>query len=236
MAERNPDGMLDWVVPPPPPRAALEGRLIHLEPLNAEAHAGDLFQAFSAADDGLWDYMAYGPFHSAAVFHRWVKEATQDEGRIHFALRDLATGQPGGVAAFMGITPQHGTIEIGAITLAPALQQNPAATEAFALMISWAFAAGYRRVEWKCNAQNLASRRAAQRLGFSFEGVVRQHMVVKGRNRDTAWFAIIDREWPALREAYDAWLSPANFDIEGRQVERLTDMTRLVRVASDPVV
>ena len=123
---------------------------------------------------------------------------------------------------------------MGHICLSPALQRTPAATEAMFLMMDWAFAAGYRRYEWKCNALNMPSRRAAQRLGFSFEGIFRNHLVVKGRNRDTAWFSVIDSEWPALREAFAAWLAPANFDASGKQRERLSDLSRLVRAGSDP--
>jgi RimJ/RimL family protein N-acetyltransferase len=134
------------------------------------------------------------------------------------------------------VNPQAGSIEVGHINYAPALQRTRAGTEAMYLMMRWAFEAGYRRYEWKCNALNLGSRRAAQRLGFSYEGVFRQAAVIKGRNRDTAWFAAIDSEWPALREAFEAWLSPSNFDADGQQKERLGDLTRLVRVASDPAL
>jgi RimJ/RimL family protein N-acetyltransferase len=137
---------------------------------------------------------------------------------------------------YLRITPEAGTIEVGHICIAPELQRGRAATEAMYLMMRWAFEAGYRRYEWKCNALNIASRRAAERLGFSYEGVFRQAAVVKGRNRDTAWFACIDADWPALRECYDVWLSAANFDATGRQKERLSDLTRLVRVASDPAL
>ncbi|MFD1912861.1 GNAT family N-acetyltransferase [Halodurantibacterium flavum] len=225
-----------WMPPPRPGAMMIEGRLVTLEPLEAETHAGDLFQAFSAADDSLWEFMHHGPFHSAATFHRWVKEATAREDMVYFALRDHASGHPGGVAALMRIDASNGVIEIGSITLAPAMQQTPAATEALSLLIGWAFAAGYRRVEWKCDARNLPSRRAAQRLGFAYEGTFRAHMVVKGRNRDTAWFAITDAEWPALREAHEIWLRPANFDVEDRQVERLSDLTRLARAGTDPAL
>ena len=127
-------------------------------------------------------------------------------------------------------------LEVGHICLAPEIAGGRVSTEAMFRMMEWAFAAGYRRFEWKCNALNLASRRAAQRLGFSFEGVFRQATVVKGRNRDTAWFSVIDAEWPALREAFSAWLAPSNFDGKGRQRERLSDLTGLVRAGSDPGV
>jgi RimJ/RimL family protein N-acetyltransferase len=140
------------------------------------------------------------------------------------------------VASYLRITPEMGSIEVGHICLSPEIARGRAWTEAMFLMMDWAFRAGYRRYEWKCDALNIPSRRAAQRLGFSYEGVFRQAAVVKGRNRDTAWFAIVDKEWPALSEAYRAWLSPANFDAKGRQLERLSDLTRLVRAGSDPVL
>ncbi len=171
---------------------------------------------------------------SASAFHRWAKEREAGTDPRFLVLRDLATGHCGGVAAFMRITPEHGVIEVGSITIAPEMQQSACFTEAMWLMMNWAFHAGYRRYEWKCDALNLPSRRAAQRLGFSYEGVFRQHMVIKGRSRDTAWFSVIDGDWPALSEAFEAWLAPRNFDAEGRQVERLSDLTGLVRVSSDP--
>lgn len=224
-----------WSPPPRPDFGALEGRWARLERLSADAHAGAIFRAISG-HDGLWDYMPAGPFHSAAQYHRWAREAEAGADPLHFAIRSKETGRWGGTCAFLRIAPGAGSIELGHILLAPDLQRTRAATEAFCLMIGWAFEAGYRRFEWKCNALNIASRRAAERLGLSYEGTFRQALVVKGRNRDTAWFAAIDSEWPALREAYRAWLSPKNFDTEGRQVERLGDLTALVRAASDPAL
>ena len=218
-----------------PGEAPLEGRHARLVRLDADAHAADLFSAF-AGHDALWDWMPYGPFHSAAAYHRWAKEATAGKDPVFWAIHADGAAHPTGVASFLRITPDHGTIEVGHICLSPALQRSRAATEAMFLMMDWAFSHGYRRYEWKCNALNIPSRRAAQRLGFSFEGVFRQHMVIKGRNRDTAWFSVIDTEWPALREAYRAWLSPANFTADGRQRERLSDLTGLVRAASDPAI
>ena len=224
----------DWTPPIRPPAGLmLEGRHVRLEPLEADDHAADLFAAFSG-HDALWDYMPYGPFLSASAYHRWVKDQQGRDDPVFLAMRDLVSGHVTGIAAWLRITPDMGSIEVGHICLSPALQRKPAATEAMILMMDWAFRAGYRRYEWKCNALNLASRRAAQRLGFSYEGVFRQHSVVKGRNRDTAWFSVIDSEWPALSEAFKAWLSPANFDQAGRQRERLSDLSRLVRAGSDP--
>lgn len=224
-----------WVPPDRPGRAVLQGRQVRLEPLQADVHVYDLHQAFSG-HDGLWDYMPYGPFGSAAAYHRWARDREAGDDPLFLVLRDPASGRCGGIASFLRIAPEAGSIEVGHICIAPVMQRSPAATEAMFLMMDWAFRAGYRRYEWKCNALNLASRRAAQRLGFSFEGVFRNHMVVKGRNRDTAWFSVIDSEWPALTEAFRVWLDPANFDAAGRQRERLSDLTRLVRANDDPVL
>lgn len=224
-----------WTPPPRPDRTAMEGHLVRLEPLDADRHAFDLHTAFNG-HDALWDYMPYGPFASGSAYHRWAREREAGEDPRFFVLRNRETGQPGGIASYLRITPEAGSIEVGHICISPSMQRGAAATEAMFLMMDWGFRAGYRRYEWKCNALNLASRRAAQRLGFSFEGVFRNHLIVKGRNRDTAWFSVIDSEWPALAEAYAAWLSPSNFDAKGRQRERLSDLTRLVRSASDPAL
>ncbi|MDO6729728.1 GNAT family protein [Marinovum sp. 2_MG-2023] len=225
----------DWAPPPAPKGAVMQGQYARLEPLDAEQHAALLFRAFEG-HDARWDYMSYGPFHSAAQYHRWVRETVVAPGQVFYAIKDLDSGKFGGVASYLRINPAEGSIEVGNIQLSPDLAGSRAATEAMYLMMQWAFQAGYRRYEWKCNALNLPSRRAAQRLGFSYEGVFRQAMVVKGRNRDTAWFAAIDREWPALQEAFSAWLAPSNFDADGRQKERLSDLTRLVRAANDPTL
>lgn len=227
--------LVNWKVPVPPGQAVLEGHTVRLERLSADAHAADLFSAVSGHDD-LWDYLPYGPFSSASAYHRWMKESASGQDPFFYALRDKGTGLCGGLASFLRITPEAGSIEIGHICLSPQIQRSAAATEMQFLMMDWAFCAGYRRFEWKCDALNVPSRRAAQRLGFSFEGVFRQATIVKGRNRDTAWFSVIDSEWPALREAYRVWLSPANFDEAGRQKERLSDLTRLTRAGSDPTL
>ncbi len=223
----------NWTPPPRPGPEVLEGRWTRLERLGPERHAAEIHAA-NRADDAIWDYMAHGPFGSEAEWRAWAERAAAREDPFFYAVRDLGTGGAAGVASFLRIAPEAGSIEVGSITFAPALQRTPAATEAMFLMMGWAFGAGYRRYEWKCDALNLPSRRAAQRLGFSFEGVFRQHMVVKGRNRDTAWFAMIDKEWPALREAFGAWLDPSNFDGEGRQRVSLSSLTAPVLVARDP--
>lgn len=225
----------NWTPPPVPDWDVTEGRYVRLERLDADAHAALLYRAF-AGHDAVWDYMPYGPFSSAAQYYRWVRDQAEQSDPRFYAIKNLQTGNWEGVASYLRISPEAGSIEVGHINFSPALQRTVAATEALYLMMSWAFDAGYRRYEWKCNAANAGSRRAAQRFGFSFEGVFRQAAVVKGRNRDTAWFAAIDAEWPALKEAYAAWLSPSNFDSDGRQRESLGDMTCLVRVADDPTL
>lgn len=226
----------NWHVPPEPDRTGvLVGQYCRLEPLDAERHAALLFRAYEA-HDSLWDYLPYGPFSSASQYHRWVRETVADQGHLFYAVFDLETDTCGGVLSFLRIAPAAGSIEVGNINFSPTLQRTRAATEALFLTMQWAFDAGYRRFEWKCNALNMPSRAAGQRLGLSFEGVFRQAMVVKGRNRDTAWFAAIDAEWPALKEAFGVWLNPANFDADGLQIERLSDLTGLVRVASDPML
>lgn len=224
-----------WTPPARPSGAVLSGRYAHLEPLSAEKHAALLFRCFDGHDH-IWEYMAEGPFSSAAQYHRWVRDAAGQTDAHFYAIRNLETDHWEGVASYLRIAPESGSIEVGSISYSPALQRTRAATEAMYLMMKWAFEAGYRRYEWKCNALNAPSRRAAQRLGFSFEGIFRQALVVKGRNRDTAWFAAIDKEWPALKEAFEAWLSPGNFDASGTQKERLGDLTGLVRAASDPTL
>lgn len=225
----------NWQVPPVPAGLTLEGAYARLEPLAADTHAARLFKAFDG-HDWVWDYMPSGPFASAAQFHRWMREATAEDGIVFHAIYDREREEYGGFASYLRIKPASGSIEVGYIAMSPQLQRTRAATEAMFLMMRWAFGAGYRRYEWKCDALNRPSRRAAQRLGFSYEGVFRQATIVKGRNRDTAWFAMIDSEWPALEEAFQLWLSPGNFDTQGRQKESLSDLTRLVRVASDPAL
>lgn len=224
-----------WERPALPRGDVLQGKTVRLEPMVADSHAADLFRAY-AGHDGLWDYLPYGPFSSAAGYHRHCKEVAAGDDPYFYVLRDMKTGQCGGVASYLRITPAAGSIEVGHICIAPEMARSRIWTEAMFLMMQWAFEAGYRRYEWKCDALNVPSRQAAQRLGFSYEGVFRQAAVVKGRNRDTAWFAVIDKEWPALREAFGAWLSDANFDAKGQQKERLSDLTRLVRYAGDPTI
>ena len=224
-----------YVPPARPEFQQRQGRYARLERLRAHLHADELFRAYDGAEE-LWQFLPYGPFISAAAYHRFLRGFEAGEDPVFYAIRDMARGQVMGVASYLRIAPEKGSIELGHICLGPALQKSPAATEAFFMMMSWAFETGYRRFEWKCDARNLSSRRAAQRLGLSYEGVFRQDNIVKGKNRDTAWFAAIDAEYPALKEAFTAWLLPQNFDATGRQIERLSDLTGLVRVARDPAL
>ncbi len=225
----------NWAPPVLPTWALVEGKYARLERLSAVGHAAWLYRSF-AEHDAVCDYMAYGPFSSASQYHRWVRDHAALDDTHFYAIKNLETGNWEGVASYLRISPEAGSIEVGHINYSPSLQQTRAATEAMYLMMSWVFDAGYRRYEWKCNALNLKSRRAAQRLGFSYEGVFRQAAVIKSRNCDTTWFAAIDTDWPALKEAYAAWLAPSNFDVSGRQRESLGDMTRLVRVSEDPML
>lgn len=228
--------VLNWTPPPvPDAHQVLTGTHARLEPLQADVHAALLYRSY-VGHDGVWDYLPYGPFSSSAQYHRWVRDMEHDPNLQFYAVFNSGTGAYEGVASFLRISPAVGSIEVGHINFSPDLQKTRAATEALFLMMSWAFDAGYRRFEWKCNALNRGSRQAAQRLGLSYEGVFRQAAVVKGCNRDTAWFAAIDAEWPALKEAFGAWLSDSNFDAKGDQRERLSDLTRLVRVADDPML
>ncbi|MEP3346501.1 MAG: GNAT family protein [Litoreibacter sp.] len=229
------DQLVNWSPRGRPDAESLEGQYVSLEQLVPDLHAADLHRA-NSANDAIWDYLPYGPFASSASYHRWVKDITQTNDPVFYAIRPKSTGHCSGVASYLRIAPDAGSIEVGHINFSAELQRTPAATEAIFLMMQWAFDAGYRRFEWKCDASNVGSRRAAQRFGFSYEGVFRQATVVKGRNRDTAWFACIDKEWPALKEAFGAWLAPSNFDANGQQIETLGALTRLVRVASDPAL
>lgn len=212
----------EWKSPPYPQRETMEGRFCRLEPLDI-VHAESLYAANALDSEGRnWTYLPYGPFDAIADYRAWIEQYCNGNDPLFYAIVDLAKRQPVGVASYLRISPGTGSIEVGHINYSPLLQRTPAATEAMYLMMARAFDLGYRRYEWKCNALNTPSRRAAQRLGFSFEGVLRQATIVKGRNRDTAWYAAIDYEWPAIKEAFLQWLSPSNFDEQGKQRMRLS--------------
>lgn len=209
------------------------GRYVTVAPLG-RADVPSLAAAFAGADP-MWDFMPVGPFPTEAALSEWVGAIEVGTDPRFFTFTP-AGGAPAGFGSFLRIAPEAGSIEVGFLAFAPRLQRSAAATEAMYLMMRWAFEAGYRRYEWKCNALNLASRRAAQRLGLSYEGVFRQAAVVKGRNRDTAWFAAIDSEWPPLRAAFESWLDPENFDASGRQRTSLSVLTRPILVQTDPAL
>ena len=209
----------------------LEGTRVRVEPLDPERHGPDLYRLGhdgSPEAEASWAYLPYGPFASEAAHRAWLEARAADEDPLFFTIAEARPpGRALGVATLLSIVPAQGTIELGHIWLSPLLQRTPAATEGLVLLIRHAMDdLGYRRMEWKCNAANAASRRAALRLGYRFEGIFYNHMVVKGRNRDTAWYSILAEEWPRLREAYATWLAPANFDADGAQKQRLSELTQ----------
>jgi RimJ/RimL family protein N-acetyltransferase len=214
---------VEWTPVPAPRREPLIGTHVTVRPLSPD-DAEDLF-AVSHPPDGdlaIWTYLPTGPYADVKDMRAALADAASSEDPLFFSLLDNASGRPAGVASYLRMEPEHGVIEIGHIWFGVALQRTTAATEAIFLLASHAFDdLGYRRLEWKCNALNAASRRAALRFGFSFEGVFRQHKVFKGRSRDTAWFAILDADWPAIRRGFEAWLAPENFDASGRQRRQL---------------
>ncbi|MGO4700640.1 GNAT family N-acetyltransferase [Dyella sp. 2RAB6] len=209
----------DWTPRPRPERVTLDGRYCRLEPLDAPRHAAELHAAYVTAPDArAWTYMAAGPFEDEASYLSHAHKAAASTDPMHYTVIDRATGRAIGTLALLRIDPTHGVIEVGWVAFAPALQRTPASTEAQYLLMKYVFdALGYRRYEWKCDDLNAPSRAAAARLGFQYEGTFRQAIVYKGRNRDSAWFAMLDRDWPALAAAFDAWLEPGNFDEHGAQ-------------------
>ena len=224
---------LDWHGAKPPRREALEGASVRLEPLDAQRHGDDLFAAAAGADE-TWRYLPYGPFAGKDEFMRWLDERAAMADPLAFAIIDRSARAATGIATFMSMVPEHGVIEIGHIWLSPRLQKSRQATEAIFLMARHAFDdLGNRRLEWKCSNENAGSKRAALRFGFTFEGLFRHHRVDKGRNRDTAWFSIIDSEWPACRAAFEAWLANENFDAAGRQRRALADLREGIRAGTD---
>lgn len=207
-----------WKSPPRPPRETLSGRTCRLEPLDVGRHAQALHEANQLDREGRsWTYLPYGPFPDFAAYAAWLAPAAASADPLYFAIVDPQRDEAVGLASYLRIDPANGVIEVGHLNFSPRLQRATAATEAMYLMMARAFELGYRRYEWKCHALNAPSRRAAERLGFSFEGIFRQAVVVKGRSRDTAWYAIIDEDWPRVRAAFERWLAPDNFDGQGRQ-------------------
>ncbi len=212
-----------WSTRPHPERVSLDGSYARLEPLDPAKHGEDLMaSAEQPGADDRFRYLFDEPPADFTAFRTWLDKASTSKDPLFFAVIDQATGLAQGRQALMRIEPTHGVIEIGNILWGPAIARTHVATEALFLAASYVFdTLGYRRFEWKCDDHNGPSKRAARRFGFTFEGVFRQHMVVKGQNRDTAWFAMIDSDWPRLKAGYEAWLRPGNFDEAGRQKAKL---------------
>jgi len=222
MPEHNP--LSRWHSRPLPGPETHEGRYVRLVPLSAESHTADLWDGVQGHDE-VWDYLADGPYAAEADLAAAIEQKAAGTAAVFLAIVPESSGRAEGYASYMRIDPANGVLEVGNILMAPTLQKTTAATEAMYLMARHVFEdLGYRRYEWKCNADNAPSRRAALRYGFTFEGIFRQHMIVKGQNRDTAWFSMLDSEWPARRAAFEAWLDPANFDGQGRQRQTLTQI------------
>lgn len=226
-AERPLGPEIAWKPAAWPDRGPLQGRRVALRPIDPASDAEPLYglSHLPAGDAEIWTYLFEGPFEDLEEFRRWLENVRSEDDRVFFTVGRLPENDPQGIASYLRITPDHGTIEIGNIWFGQRLQRTAAATEAIYLLVANAFdRLGYRRVEWKCNALNQASRRAAERFGFQFEGVFRQHMVVKGRNRDTAWYAVTDHDWPGVKAGFEQWLAEENFDAAGRQRNTLADL------------
>ena len=220
-------GPVAFTPPPPPARTALRGRYVLVRPLDSESDVERLYAASHppAGDLAIWTYLPDGPYDNAEAMREALVAQAASDDPLFFTLASLPAERPSGVASYLRITPQFGVIEIGHIWFGTPMQQTTSATEAIYLLARHALDdLGYRRLEWKCDALNAASRRAADRFGFTFEGIFRKHMVVKGRSRDTAWYAIVDDDWPRIRTGFERWLAPDNFDASGRQRGRLADL------------
>ncbi len=207
-------------VAPLPERVSMDGRYVRLEPVDPATHGPALWEGVHG-NDHLWAYLFSGPYADRAGLDAYLTKIASADDPLFFAIVDKRSNRAVGMASLMRIDPANRVIEVGGILYTPALQQTRGATEAMYLMAKYAFDLGYRRYEWKCNDLNAPSRIAALRLGFTFEGIFRQHMIAKGRNRDTAWYSMLDSEWPACRSAFERWLAPGNFDESGKQKSAL---------------
>ncbi len=216
-----PQDLPHWHPVPLPAPVTLAGRWVTLEPLSAVRHTHDLWQA-THGQDAVWTWLSDGPYTAESDLATALAAKETGAAARFFAIRPIASGATEGYASYMRMDPANGVVEVGNVLFAPSLQRTVAATETIYLMARHIFEElGYRRFEWKCNALNLPSRSAALRLGFTYEGIFRQHMIVKGQNRDTAWYAMLDTEWPDRKRAFESWLAPANFDAEGKQIRTL---------------
>ncbi|HWX01874.1 MAG TPA: GNAT family protein [Collimonas sp.] len=215
-----------WTPRAVPPRQPIEGRYCRLEALEPQRHAAELYAAYSQApDERDWTYLSTGPFADADAYRAYAERAALSTDPLHYVVIERRSGKAVGTLALMRIDPANGVIEVGFVTFSPLLKRTPVSSEAQYLLMKHVFdELGYRRYEWKCDSLNAPSRQAAARLGFQFEGIFRQAVVYKGRSRDTAWFAIIDSDWPPLRAAFEKWLAPENFDADGQQQLSLTQI------------
>ncbi len=220
------EALPDWVPARFPDDARMDGVHCRVVPIDTAAHAADLFQAFRQETDGrVWTYLSEGPFETVDALAAWLDRMAALDDQVCYALIEKRTGKAAGVASYLRIQPRNGVIEVGSIAYSPRLQKTIAATEAMFLMMKQVFDVwGYRRYEWKCDALNAASRSAAERLGFTYDGLFRQAVVYRCRNRDTAWYSILDKDWPVLEPAYRRWLAADNFDRRGRQQNRLAEL------------
>ena len=230
MQKKNKFGQLlgypveNWIPCQKPANSPIQGRYCVLDPIEINKHAIQLFEVLAIDNQGeSWTYLPYGPFNTMEEFKDWLSKTSSDNETLLYAILDIKTNQPLGISGYLRMNPEHGVIEIGHLHFSTLLKQTALATEAIYLMLRLAFDDyGYRRCEWKCNDLNEPSRRAAERFGFTFEGIFRQNNVFKNQNRDTAWFSIIDSEWAALKEKFEKWLHPTNFDANGKQILKLT--------------
>jgi RimJ/RimL family protein N-acetyltransferase len=217
----------NFKVPPHPSNIILEGNLVRLEPLKADKHSVHLFESNAIDKEEInWTYLPYGPFETVEKYADWIKEFEKGNDPVFLAIIRKSDSKPVGIASYLRIKPNDGSIEVGHINYSPLLQNTTEGTEAMFLMMKWAFENGYRRYEWKCNALNIKSRNAAQRLGLSYEGVFRQMGIKKGRNRNTAWFAAIDKEWKDLKKCFENYLSDDNFDERKLPKVSLSSLTK----------
>jgi RimJ/RimL family protein N-acetyltransferase len=237
MERKTGDLLVNWSIPPTPKNLNFNGLHVSLSPISLKKHALQLYNQYKKDGDGIiWDYMGVGPFESFSQFEEWVKSIESKDDPYFLAITKNEDNIPYGLASYMRIKPQDSCIEVGNISYSLPLQSTTHATEAMCLMMNWAFENGYRRYEWKCNSLNKKSRKAAQRLGFNFEGVFHKHMIVKGRNRDTAWFSITDNNWPELKKCFDKYLNPENFDLNKVQKISLSSLTKKFITNKDPTL
>lgn len=217
----------EFLVPPHPKGISIEGNLVNLKPLVANQFANELFHSNAIDKDDInWAYLPYGPFENLEDYSKWIESFEVSNDPVFFAIISKKLKKAIGVASYLRINPSIGSIEVGHINFSPLLQRTTEATESMYLMMKWVFDNGYRRYEWKCNALNIKSRNAAQRLGFSYEGVFRQMTIAKGRNRDTAWFAMIDKEWQSIERCFTEFLSESNFELNGKPKISLSSLTQ----------